>query len=99
MRSFRNAKRQAGHSAKLSDGNKKHRSNNNNNNNNSNKRFDKQIKRAVSQVVAEMVKVNEKPAPTVADISAVQFAPPATNASSVLGTLRRNIKEQGKKST
>jgi hypothetical protein len=92
LRSFRNAKRQAGQSPKLSDAHKKHKPNNN-------KRFDKQIKRAVSQVVAEMVKVTEKPAPTVADISAVQFAPPATNASSILGTLRSNIKEQGKKST
>jgi hypothetical protein len=92
LRSFRNAKRQAGQSPKLSDGHKKHKPNNN-------KRFDKQIKRAVSQVVAEMVKVNDKPAPTIADISAVQFAPPPTNASSILGTLRRNIKEQGKKST
>ena len=92
LRNFRNAKRQAGHSPKLSNGNKKQKPDNN-------KRFNKQIKRAVSLVVAEMVKGNEKPEPVTADISAVQFAPAATKASSILGTLRRNIQEQGKKST
>ena len=93
LRKFRNAKRQAGHSPKLSyGGNKKQKPDNN-------KRFNKQIKRAVSLVVAEMVKGNEKPEPVTADISAVQFAPAATKASSILGTLRRNIQEQGKKST
>ena len=80
------------HSPKLSDGNKKQKPNNN-------KRFNKQIKSAVSQVVAEMVKVTDQPAPATADISAVTFAPAVTNASSILGTRRRNIKEQGKKST
>jgi hypothetical protein len=92
LRSFRNAKREAGQSPKLSDGNKKQKQS-------GATRFDKKFKRAVSQVVAEMVNA-EKPATDtiVADISNVSAIVPATKTgSSLAGVLRRNIKENGKK--
>ena len=98
LRSFRNAKRNAGQSPKLSDTGKKFKANNT-------KRFNKQIKRAVSQVVAELVKVEEPPKQdtttvSFADISAAAAnSPDASKMNSIIGTLRRNIQEQGKKNT
>ena len=92
LRSFRNAKREAGHSPKLSDGNKKQKQS-------GATRFDKKFKRAVSQVVAEMVNADKSATDTiVADISNVTAIVPATKTgSSLAGVLRRNIKENGKK--
>ena len=93
LRNFRNAKRLAGQSPKLSDSNKKQKGNG--------KKYDKkQLKVAISQVLGEMVE-DEGRQPTPAAISAVTVAPPVSpppaNVSGLIGTLRRNIKDNGKK--